>query len=199
MMNFVRQALVSNGATIKPVVMDEWNMWAKDSRQQVSNTSGVFAMLVIGEAIKNKYGMSARWDLMNGWDNGNDHGLFSSGDEPSVTKWSPRPSFITSIFAEIYGRPPGVFDCAGQLQYKILCLHLFGWAGKYQPRKYGCSSQTVEVTFKNFYAGNRFYWYTWEGSTDNGEFSRKVLVNGTGPAGEAGGPLNYATLSANFP
>ena len=49
---------------------------------------------------------------------------------------------------------------------------------------------------KNFYSGKRFYWYSLEGSNDNGEFSRKVLVNGSGPTLEAGGPADYATLKA---
>lgn len=49
---------------------------------------------------------------------------------------------------------------------------------------------------KNFYSGNRFYWYNLEGSNDNGEFSRKVLVNGSGPAFDAGGPADYAMLKA---
>ena len=49
---------------------------------------------------------------------------------------------------------------------------------------------------KNFYSGNRFYWYSLEGSNDNGEFSRKVLVNGSGPSLVAGGPENYSTLKA---
>jgi hypothetical protein len=58
------------------------------------------------------------------------------------------------------------------------------------------TAQAVEVKFKNFKKGNRFYWYSLEGSNDNGEFSRKVLVNGSGPAGVAGGPAAYATLKA---
>jgi len=49
----------------------------------------------------------------------------------------------------------------------------------------------VEVKFNNFYAGISYYWFSLEGSNDNDGFSRKVLVNGAGPAGEAGGPLNY--------
>lgn len=49
---------------------------------------------------------------------------------------------------------------------------------------------------KNFYPGIRYYWYSLEGSNDNGEFSRKVLVNGNGPVGEAGGPTNYHTMKA---
>ena len=58
------------------------------------------------------------------------------------------------------------------------------------------NAQTVAIKMKNFYAGNRFYWYSLEGSTDNGEFSRKVMVNGNGPSADAGGPATYATLKA---
>lgn len=58
------------------------------------------------------------------------------------------------------------------------------------------ASLNVEVKMKNFYRGNRYYWYSLAGSNDNGEFSRKVLVNGNGPTGEAGGPTSYATIKA---
>ncbi|HKZ66857.1 MAG TPA: hypothetical protein VJ111_10895 [Chitinophagaceae bacterium] len=50
------------------------------------------------------------------------------------------------------------------------------------------AAQDVEVKMKNFYSGSRFYSYSLEGSNDNGEFSGKVLVNGSGPALDAGGP-----------
>ena len=52
------------------------------------------------------------------------------------------------------------------------------------------------VKLKNFHLGKRFYWYTLEGSDDNGDFSRKVIVNGSAPTGVAGGPSDYATLKA---
>ena len=93
MMNFLTTTLSANGAEVKPIAMTEWNMWALGSKQQVSNTSGVFAVLVVGEALTNKYGLTARWDLLNYWANGDDHGLFSDGNEPSVAKWTPRPPF----------------------------------------------------------------------------------------------------------
>jgi hypothetical protein len=53
----------------------------------------------------------------------------------------------------------------------------------------------VQVTFQNFNIGSRFYWYTLTGGADNGEFSRKVLVNGQGPSTVAGGPDNYASIN----
>jgi aspartate 1-decarboxylase len=58
------------------------------------------------------------------------------------------------------------------------------------------SSQVLEVKLKNFRMGNRFYWYSLEGSNDNGDFSRKVSVNGSGTTAVAGGPSDYATIKA---
>jgi hypothetical protein len=58
------------------------------------------------------------------------------------------------------------------------------------------SAQTVEIKLKNFRKGERFYWYQLQGSNDNGEFSRKVIINGSAPAGIAGGPADYASLKA---
>jgi len=92
-MKYITQTRQANGAIVKPIVMDEWNMWANGTKQQVSNVSGIFAVLVMGEALKNKYGLAAGLDLLNGWANGDDHGMFSSGDERGANKWSPRPSF----------------------------------------------------------------------------------------------------------
>lgn len=189
-MNFVTQALKANGAEIKPVVMDEWNMWAKDSKQQVSNVSGGFALLVLGEAIKNKYGMLARWDFLNGWDNGNDHGLFSSGNEPGVSKWSPRPSFYYMYY---FQKMIGDRLVAATSTSVIKSYASTYSSGQVNVTLINTSSlpYSIKVKTKNFRVGNRFYWYSLEGGTDNGEFSRKVTVNGIGNAAEAGGPATY--------
>jgi len=58
------------------------------------------------------------------------------------------------------------------------------------------SGQNIKLAYKNFNAGNKFYWYTLTGGTDNGSFSRKVYVNGQGTVLPAGGPSNYASLKA---
>jgi hypothetical protein len=197
MINFVTQTLQANGATVKPIAMDEWNMWAKDSKQQVSNTSGVFAVLVMGEALKNKYGMAARWDLINGWSNGNDHGLFSPGDEPGISKWSPRPSFYYMYyFQKMLGDRLVNNTVLGNTNLKAYSSTYSSGQVNVTLVNTSSTALDVEIKMKNFYSGNRFYWYNLEGSNDNGEFSRKVLVNGNGPALEAGGPANYTTLKA---
>ena len=58
------------------------------------------------------------------------------------------------------------------------------------------AAQAVEIKMKNFRPGNRFYWYALTGGDDNGEFSRKVFVNGKGPSGVSGGPADYTSLLA---
>ncbi|MEI9807588.1 MAG: hypothetical protein WDO16_06715 [Bacteroidota bacterium] len=142
MINYVTQTLQANGATVKPIAMDEWNMWAKDSKQQVSNVSGAFAVLVMGEALKNKYGMAARWDLLNGWSDGNDHGLFSAGDEPGISKWTPRPSFYYMYyFQKMLGDRLVNNTVVATLILKlthllILLIYLFFRAGKRYPGEY---------------------------------------------------------------
>jgi hypothetical protein len=197
MMSYVTQALQTNGATVKPIAMDEWNMWAKSSKQQVSNASGVFAVLVMGEALRNKYGMAARWDLLNGWSNGDDHGFFSAGDEPGISKWSPRPSFYYMYYMQkTLGDRLVTSTVQGSADIKAYASTYTSGQVNAVVVNTGSAAQVVTIKMKNFYSGNRFYWYSLEGGTDNGEFSSKVLVNGNGPSTAAGGPPNYATLKA---
>src|SRR4030095_7172463 len=57
------------------------------------------------------------------------------------------------------------------------------------------NSQVVLVKLDSATAGSRFYLYTLSGGTDNGEFSRKVCVNGRGTSELSGGPATeYTTL-----
>ena len=61
----------------------------------------------------------------------------------------------------------------------------------------GTGAKPVSISLKNANPGNRFYWYSLTGGTDNGEFSRKVLVNGKGPTEISGGPVSeYKSLKA---
>lgn len=197
MMSFVSNEITSNGGAMKPIAFTEWNMWAKDSKQQVSNTSGLFAIIVQAESIKNKYGLAARWDLLNGWDAGNDHGLFSDGGSTDDPRWNPRPSFYYMYyFQKCIGDRLVSATTLGSAAVKAYSSTYNSGQMNVTLLNTGNTPQTVNVKTQNFRFGSRYYWYTLEGSTDNGEFSRKVLVNGIGPLGVAGGPASYATLKA---
>jgi hypothetical protein len=88
--------------TMLPVAMTEWNIWAAGSMQQVSHSNGLLATMVLGEYIKNDYGMGNRWDFINGWNNGDTHALFSTDDEPGVDLYNPRAPFFYMYFFQKY-------------------------------------------------------------------------------------------------
>lgn len=56
--------------------------------------------------------------------------------------------------------------------------------------------QVVKLQLNNFAGAKSYYRFVLTGGTDNGNFSRKVFVNGNGPSGDGGGPDNYASLKA---
>jgi hypothetical protein len=195
MINYVKQSLASAGTEVKPIALDEWNITSQGSMQQVSFINGMHATILLGEAIKNKYGLTSRWDLANGWSGGNDHGLFNIGDEPSVTKWNPRPAFYYMYYFEkmIGDR---------MLPTSIIGSNVLAYASSFSSGEKGViivnksnTASTALVTMDNAKPGTRYYWYTLTGGSDNGEFSRKVYVNGHGPSEVSGGPASeYATL-----
>lgn len=197
MMDFVSQALQTGNITTKPVALTEWNIFAEGSMQQVSHVNGMHGVLVLGESIKNKYGMTSRWDLANGWSNGNDHGMFSNGDEPGVPKWNPRPAFYHMyFFQKTMGDRLVASTVANNSDIQTYgSSFTSGEVGLTLVNK-SSSVQSLQINVENFNIGKRVYWYALTGGTDNGEFSRKVFVNGNGPAFVSGGPADYATLKA---
>lgn len=199
MMDYLKQNFTTHGAAVKPVALTEYNIFAVGSKQMVSHTNGMHAVMVLGELMKNKFGMACRWDLANAWEDGNDHGMFSQGEAASgESKWNPRPAFYQLYyFQKMLGdravgstvsNGNGIVSYASSFSSGELSVAIVNTTA---------TEQTARVEFDNFLQGSRYYWYTLTGSNDNGEFSRKTLVNGTGPEGIAGGPADYATLKPN--
>jgi len=192
--SFVKTELVMQGKPDAPVFLTEWNIFSEGSKQMVSFINGMHATLVLGELIKNSYVAAVRWDLANGYNNGNDHGLFSTGDEPGVTKYAPRPSFYNLYYFQKYFGDLMV-EATTNSSNTVAYASLFssGEAGIVLVNK-NSFDQTVELNLKNFKPGNRFYYHTLTGGTDNGSFSRKVYVNGVTTSEVAGGPENYESI-----
>jgi hypothetical protein len=44
---------------------------SEGSKQQVSFLNGMHTAILLGEALKHKYGETSRWDLANGWSSRN--------------------------------------------------------------------------------------------------------------------------------
>ena len=198
--DYLAGSLSAAGVSTKPVALTEWNIFAVGSQQMVSQVAGMHAVMVLGELMKNKFGMASRWDLANSWENGNDHGLFSQGEAASgEAKWAPRPAFYyLYYFQKFLGDRyinAQVSDSNNSNVNAYASTFSSGQVSVTLVNK-GTSAKNVKLAFKNFNAGNRFYWYVLTGETGSTTFSRKVFVNGEGPSGAVGGPAAYTAVKA---
>lgn len=200
-MSWMRLAAVEGGVTMKPVAFDQWNMQAAGSKQMVSNVAGLHAVMVLGEALKNQLSMTCRWDLADGWNNGNDPGMFNNAlrdVEPGAPAWNPRPVFYYMHFFQKYfgDRMVGSTITGSSDIVSYGSSFSSGQAGVVLVNQ-GGTDHMVNIKFNNFAIGAKYYYYTLNGGTDNAPFSGSVLINGTGPsAGQTGGPSNYDSIAA---
>jgi len=197
-MTWVNSSEQKGGVTSKPIALTEWNIFATGSDQMVSNIAGMHATMVLGELLKNNFGMASRWDLANGWNGGDDQGMFSLGDEPdNTTKWNPRPSFYHMYYFQKYfgDRMVNSTVSGSSDVFSYASSFTSGQAGVVLVNR-GLASQVVNINIQNFAAGTRYYYYVLVGGTDNGQFSRKVYINSIGPTSVSGGPTNYAQITA---
>lgn len=198
MMQYVTNAMAAAGVKQKPVALTEWNIFAEGAKQQVSYINGMHAVITLGELIRNKYGEASRWDLANAWDKGNDHGMFNQGDEPdNKNKWTPRPVFYYMYYFQKYFGNYMVHASVSGSNDIVAYASKFslGQSGVVVVNK-GTTEQTVSIDLNDFGYGEKYYIYTLTGGTDNGEFSRKVFVNGMGTALASGGPENVELIQA---
>jgi hypothetical protein len=197
MMNFIQHVASNNGVEMKPLALTEWNIFATGSKQKVSYINGIHAVLVLGELIKNKYGMANRWNLANSWDEGNDYGMFSQGGEPGVPRWNPRPSFYyLTYFQKYFGDHMVSSTISGDSDIVVYASSFSsGEAGIIIVNK-GVTDQLVNLIMDHFIHGKRYYYYSLTGGDDNCGFSLKVFVNGCGTALAAGGPADPEKIKA---
>lgn len=199
MYDHVEASVTAAGADMKPLALTEWNIFATGSGQMVSQVAGMHAVMVLGELMKNRFGMASRWNLANAWDNGDDHGLFSQGEAVSgEAKWSPRPAFYYLYFFRKFLGDRYVHAFATDSQANINAYASTFSSGEVSLALVNgnTTAKNVQVRFRNFNPGGRFYWYTITGGEGKTGFSRAAYVNGNGPSGAVGGPPGYATLKA---
>ena len=197
-MNYVQQQVSAAGVNMKPIALTEWNIQATGSKQNVSYIAGIHAAKTVGSIIKNQFGEASRWDLANGWSNGDDQGMFNDGDEPNAPLWNPRPAFYYLYYFQKFFGDRMVYDTLRAINSDLIIYSSTfssGQAGSVIINS-GSQNHLVSIDFQHFPAGSKYYWYVLTGGTDNAPFSGQVYVNGTGPSTATGGPLGYATIQA---
>jgi hypothetical protein len=164
------------------------------SKQACSYINGMHAAIVLGELAKNGYSMASRWDLANGYANGDDHGMFNNGDEPGVPKWNPRPTyFYMYYFEQFFGDHLISSSVSGSTSVLAYASRFYsGEAGIVTINK-GTTEQCLKLVPDNFGYGAGYYIYSLTGGTDNGEFSQVVYVNDVSPTYSSGGPVDGLT------
>ncbi|MDX2430222.1 MAG: T9SS type A sorting domain-containing protein, partial [Bacteroides sp.] len=196
-MSDIKSDMEEAGKPMIPVALTEWNIFAVRSMQQVSYINGMHAALVLGELVLNDYGMATRWDLTNGWSDGDDHGMFSRGGEPGVDLYNPRPVFFYMYYFQKYFGDRMVSSVVNGNDEIISYASTFssGETGMVLINK-GTSHETAAVSLENIDQGSWYHTMTLTGGDDNGEFSRKVFLNGVGGDEEGGGPDDYESVKA---
>jgi len=195
-MSYLKQQLQGAGVALKPIAMTEWNIQATGSKQNTSFVAGMHAALTLGSFIRNQYGEASRWDLANGYANGDDQGMFNIGDEPGAPLWNPRPAFYYMYYFQKCFGDRMVADSLKRVNGDLTTYSSTfssGQAGTIIINS-GSINHVVSIDFQHFPAGSRYHWYILTGGSDNAPFSSQVLVNGVGPATATGGPLNYSSI-----
>jgi hypothetical protein len=200
MVNWVKSSAAGASVTQKPIAMDEYNIFSTGSNQMVSQIAGVHGVMVLGESLKNQISMVSRWDLANGWDNGDDMGLFNnssqtSGSEPGAAAWNPRPAYYYLYYFQKYFGDRMVASTVSGSSDILSYASMFssGQAGDILVNT-SSTDHTVTIGINNFLPGTNYYYYVLEGGSD-ATFSRKVNVNGAGPSGASGGPSNFIGIA----
>jgi hypothetical protein len=216
MMRAMEALCARHGIPMKPAALTEWNIFATGSSQQTSFINALHAGLVLGHLASHRFGMAARWDLVNRWDNGNDHGLFNYGDEPGVPRWNPRPAYFPLYyFGKFFGdhavrstvavtgpvspaADPDGPSASGELPLSgashsggvqaFASMFGSGEAGLMLVNT-GTQDRTVRIESEGFRPAGRYYRICLTGGDDSAPFSRRIFVNGRGPDGPAGGPI----------
>jgi len=198
MIRYIKRICIENSVDLKPVALTEWNIFAVGSKQQISHINGMHAVLVLGELIRNKFGMACRWNLANNYAGGDDHGMFSQGNEPDIPRWNPRPVFYHMTYFQKYFGDHMVSTSVSGDSNVIAYASGFssGEAGIVLVNKSG-TDQTVLLEFNGFNVGYRTYFYLLTGGDDNDDFSLKVFINGHGPELPAGGPADIENIKAH--
>jgi hypothetical protein len=190
-MSYLKQTTRKNRVQFKPIALTEWNIFAVGSKQMVSFINGMHATIVLGELAKHGFSMACRWDLVNGYDNGNDHGMFNKGDEPGVPIWNPRPDFFYMYyFQKFFG--DHVLNASVDGNTNILA-----YPSRFNSEHAGIivvnkekTDQVVKIEPQVLTLGEKYYLYSLTGGDDNGEFSQSVYVNNEAPTNATGGPIN---------
>lgn len=183
-MNFIKQDIIDKNASPKPVAVTEYNIGQGSDIRATSYITGMQAVILFNELIKNGYGMSARWLLVTG-----ETGLFYGGSNTNYLN-HPHSEFYYDIFAQKFCGDH--FISSSSNNPNIYCYTTRYNSGETSIVLVNRSTteQIVSINPGPIGVGNNYYVYSLIGGTDNSPFSQNVYVNGNGPELNQWGPYD---------
>jgi alpha-L-arabinofuranosidase len=173
-----------------PVAMTEYNIYSKNPAEG-RETDGVgilFLAHALGEYVTNNYGLVNIWDVQNGGEDGNDHGMFTF-NEDDIDDDIPHPTFFPYyLYNKMFGDAlvkstsdkEGVYVYSSRFSNGYLEITVINETE---------TDKTVNINVPKYKLADTVYRY--ELNIDSLS-SRKVSLNGeTSPDGELYGPRNY--------
>lgn len=189
--SFIRQDIIAKQAADKPIALTEWNMHVggeSDYEKRTSIANGVQAVILIGEMIKNNFGMSTRWLIAN-WDT--DGIFYYRSPTLGIPLWNPRPDFYYLYYLQKF-----IGDHVVNTSYVGPGNHVIPYATTFSSGHLGVvvvnkgtAAQVVRLAPADYGVGEDFYIYSLTG-VDNSRWPQGVFVNDEGPTGSAWGPLD---------
>jgi len=179
--SFIQQDIANKNAFPKPVALTEYNMNdVGNPSTGISYVNGIQATILFNELIKNNFGLSARWLLVNG-----EGGMFYDGNDKSL-QYQPRPDFYYAYYTQKFTGDHAITATSDN-------TNILAYASKFASGETGVvlvnrgnASQVVRVDPLNIRVGTQYYDYSLTGGA--GDFSLYVYVNGEGPRGAQWGP-----------
>ena len=184
-LDFLKQDFKNFNAYPKPIALTEYNMGLGATViQSTSFINGMQAVILIGEMIKNNYGLAARWLLNSG-----ETTIFYAGSDTDYLFHPHAEFYYLHFLPKFYGDHA---ISASSPNKDILC-----YASKYSSGETGVVivnkgsvDQIININVDSIGVGTNYYIYSFTGGDDNGEFSQNVYVNGYGPDQNQWGPFN---------
>jgi hypothetical protein len=187
--SFIHQDILNKQTSTKPIALTEWNCLGPDTAKK-SITSGMQAIVLFCEMMKNNFGMSCRWPLAN-WEA---DGMFYKGNNLAIPLWTPRPDFFYIYYLQKFFGDHFVSSSVTGSSDVLAYASKFtsGHAGIVVINK-GTSDQIVSLLPRNYGYGDMYYVYSLTGGSAI-DFAEKVYVNDSGPTIAVGGPIDNLLL-----
>lgn len=195
-LSYVDASFNAIGLAPLPYALTEYNIKAEGSSQRISQINALHAVLVLGEmAAHEDYVIANRWDLANGYNSGDDHGMFTK-DHPGIENNVPYADFFHMYFFQRFFGDKLVNNSVTGSSEVVVKSSVFssGEAGVVLINK-GQNGKVIELDFENFPMNGRYYWYLVEGD-EEGSFPLRIRINGESAPADRFGPENYTEIMA---